>query len=775
METRLVEATIRAPRIATFVKAKDLHWQDILRIIETYSKIWGGAYDIIVPIRDKSIDQVFKAILKKYDPDFLWVYPKHQLDTERLTTLIDRYINPFENGVYVGPSPSIPHITLPLNYLKEKCSFTKTLFKDKYLKLIAYSMLGKDKFSYEKEFKEPRVEIKDITQDLAKELFFNFFRSSPFQSSPFGGSLTHLKLHPLQGPSFKPELYPSIIIVGNSLSDFLLYYDLLRLNFGCVFIPTDLLDKFIDFNKQNKQGQSNLEKDNIINTIWDYIFYIFAYYSDEKIKLVSLSEPEIVIPEIWEKIKRVYSGEYNIEQTIGGDPRELKFSFIPVEKLISEISKSDPVQIYYSSDQIIGFFDGDKLILDLKRKLKYPLECLNFMVDLKPKQIKYPPKKLLNQIQIVSPSYINYRISHSGITIYSEFEKKVEPINMKILNASDIFSLLLKEGNFSCELSDKGKYFKETLNKFEGITEIEKLKNLAEFVRSEKYVLIGMYLLKLHNNVTRLVSGKEKKVKTLDIIKWHKKMEEIIKNLQKNGKYNEREKKLKYGLIITSNKRAYFTLEDLQKILNGDIRDLVQTCIEREILRYGFLLKCKYCDNKDFYSLSEISDSFYCKRCGNKQKIIPETLSKGNEPKVVYDLNEIVFQCFLNNGDLPILTLDYFRKRAKETFMFSPEFKIYKNNQEYLELDIASIRDGKIIIGECKKTNENWDEFLGKKDRFSEILEIIQPDIVVFSTLDKQRPDKANNGLAKFINEIQEKHNDIEFINLNREDLLGGT
>ena len=148
---------------------------------------------------------------------------------------------------------------------------------------------------------------------------------------------------------------------------------------------------------------------------------------------------------------------------------------------------------------------------------------------------------------------------------------------------------------------------------------------------------------------------------------------------------------------------------------------------------------------------------------------------KGDEPKIVYDLNEVVFQCFLNNEDLPILTLDYFRKRAKEALTFSPEFKIYKNDQEYLEMDIACICDGKIVIGECKKTNENWDEFLGKKDRFSEILEIIQPDIVVFSTLDKQRPDEASKGLAKFINEIQKKHNDIEFINLNREDLLGST
>ena len=741
METRLVEATIRAPRIATFVKAKDLHWQDILRIIEriieTYSKIWGGAYDIIVPyeIRDDvlSIDQVFKAILKKYDPDFLWVYPKHQLDTERLTTLIDRYINPFENGVYVGPSPSIPHITLPLNYLKEKCSFTKTLFKDKYLKLIAYSMLGKDKFSYEKEFKEPRVEIKDITQDLAKELFFNFFRSSPFQSSPFGGSLTHLKLHPLQGPSFKPELYPSIIIVGNSLSDFLLYYDLLRLNFGCVFIPKSLLESAT------------------LAEFRDYIQEIFSRYRHKEAYIASLSKQNI--SENWEKIKITYKGDiqgYNIA---------VSPNYISPEELETKISKSDPVQIYYSSDQIIGFFDGDKLILDLKRKLKYPLECLNFMVDLKPKQIKYPPKKLLNQIQIVSPSYINYRISHSGITIYSEFEKKVEPINMKILNASDIFSLLLKEGNFSCELSDKGKYFKETLNKFEGITEIEKLKNLAEFVRSEKYKLVGMYLVKL---------GKE------NVVNWHPQIDIDLQKIRSSG------------LKIDGDNRIYLKYNDLKKRIWNDekkSRAFISLCLEKEILKMGFILKCPKCSHKSFYSLNVIKDTFICKRCDAVQKITCESLHD-QKPIIYYMLSEVIFQFFEQNGDVSLLTLNWLKKhKSKEAFMFSPEVKIYKNNQEYLELDIACICDGKIIIGECKKTNKDWNKFLkkqknekkSKKDRFLEILQIIQPDIVVFSTLDEQKPDKANNNLANFIKEIQRQYHAIEFVNLNKENLLANS
>jgi len=618
METRLVKVIIRPPRIATFIDAKDPHWQDtVFRVIEIYSEIWGGAYDIIVPYEYDGkedmlvIPEIFRLILKKYDPDFLWLYTKAGLDIylanpkefykhlnrlyelhkeqgvkrkelkenlrnqpwgnngnqmESLHKEIQTCVNPFpdiyeqKNKIYKVSSLSIPgesNFDLSPDFLKEQCFFTQTLFNNKYLKLIVYSALGKYKPCHRKEFKNRSKKIKSSDLKFVIKILFkevNKWFKSFHREYPYAGSLIHLN-YP------RANRFPLITVIGDSIFDFSLYYNLSRFNFKCVFIPTKLLKNFINFKKKHQTFNDLMENPNFY-AFWQYIEWIFDSYRGHKINLVSISESQ-KISQIWEKIIEAY-GSYH--KPVTRNLKTLEITNLPLEKLIA---KSDPVQIYYSSDQIIGFLEEDKLSLSLDHTLKYPLEYVDFIVDLKPKHIKYPPRQLLNQIQIVSPSYINYRISHSGITIYSEFEKKVEAINMKILNASDIFSLLLKEGNFSCELSDKGKYFKETLKKFEGITEIEKLKNLAEFVWSEKYMLIGMYLLKLHNNVIRLINGKQERLKTLDIIKWHKDVEKVIETFKKldmsqgNDRkcYDEDKNKLNLGLIISQ--KSYFTFEDI--------------------------------------------------------------------------------------------------------------------------------------------------------------------------------------------------------------------
>ena len=734
MDTRLVEVTIRPPRIATFINAKDPHWQNtVLRIIEIYSEIWGGAYDIIVPyeIKGNNLDilPIFKAILKKYDPDFLGIYKDEQIESlsnEKIQNeLMDKYINSFPDNLFGLESVKLS---------EENSSFEQILSNEEnsdLLNLIVYSVLGK--------FDPYDVKIEDIAKKVfTKKLFFEYFYQ--FRSSPFNITLTKLSYLPAR--HFHPLFHPLMIIVGNSLNDFLLYYDLLRLNFGCVFIPINL----------KNQGQNR--------SVQSYIRNIFAnYFRHNKINLTSLSESQSVMSEIWEEIKKIYKGRIIDGFSKRGDPEKLELKYISVEELKIKISESDSVQIYYSSDQVIGFLKGNELNLNLDRTLKHPLEYLNFIVDLKPKRIKYPPRKLLNQIQIISPNYINYRISHSGISINSEYGGRIGPISIKILNAFDIFSLLLKEGNFSCELSDKGKYFKETLNKFEGINETEKLKNLAEFVRSEKYKLVGMYLVKL---------GKE------NVVNWHPQIDIDLQKIRSSG------------LKIDGDNRIYLKYDDLKKRIWNDekkSRAFISFCLEKEILKMGFILKCPKCSHKSFYSLNVIKDTFICKRCDAVQKITCESLHD-QKPIIYYMLSEVIFQFFEQNGDVSLLTLNWLKKhKSKEAFMFSPEVKIYKNNQEYLELDIACICDGKIIIGECKKTNEDWNKFLekqknekkSKKDRFLEILQIIQPDIVVFSTLDKQKPDKANNNLANFIKEIQRQYHAIEFVNLNKENLLANS
>jgi len=419
VETRLIEVTIRPPRIVTFINAKDPHWQDtVLRIIEIYSEIWGGAYDIIVPYEIKNnvlfINPVFEAILKKYDPDYIRSFPEQGVGTGDLTGLIDRCINPFENTVY--------NVSLSLNYLKGQCFYVQTPFDDNWLQLIVYSVLGKYKSSYEREFKKHTPKIRDIAKLFAKQSLFSFFRSSLsrryppsplFQTSPFGGSLADLNLHLHQGPYFDPIYHPSIIVLGNSLYDFLLYYDLLRLNFGCVFIPKNLLESAT------------------LAEFRDYIRAIFDRYRHKEAYIASLSSQDT--SENWEKIKNTYK-----DKIIAGANIEVRPNYILPEELNTKITESDPVQIYYSSEHTMVSPEENKLKLSLICMLKHPLEYLDSIVDLKPKQIKYLPKKLLNRIQLMSPSDIDYRISHSAISIKCRGE--AGPIDIEVSNAFDIFS-----------------------------------------------------------------------------------------------------------------------------------------------------------------------------------------------------------------------------------------------------------------------------------------------------------------------------------------------
>ncbi|HWZ81074.1 MAG TPA: hypothetical protein VNW47_00535, partial [Terriglobales bacterium] len=59
------------------VDRADQDWQDTcLRVIEFFSQLWGGAYNLIVPTDGKTIDERFWTILEAFDPDNLYVYRK---------------------------------------------------------------------------------------------------------------------------------------------------------------------------------------------------------------------------------------------------------------------------------------------------------------------------------------------------------------------------------------------------------------------------------------------------------------------------------------------------------------------------------------------------------------------------------------------------------------------------------------------------------------------------------------------------------------------------
>lgn len=74
---KTIHASVRPARIAVLIDKSEEDWQDTcLRIIGFFSKLWGGAYNFIVPTDGKTIDECFWTILETFDPDHLYVYRK---------------------------------------------------------------------------------------------------------------------------------------------------------------------------------------------------------------------------------------------------------------------------------------------------------------------------------------------------------------------------------------------------------------------------------------------------------------------------------------------------------------------------------------------------------------------------------------------------------------------------------------------------------------------------------------------------------------------------
>ena len=74
---KIVHASVRLARVAILIDKADTDWQHTcLRIIEIYSQLWGGAYNIIVPTDGNTIDEQFWTLLETFDPDHLYRYNK---------------------------------------------------------------------------------------------------------------------------------------------------------------------------------------------------------------------------------------------------------------------------------------------------------------------------------------------------------------------------------------------------------------------------------------------------------------------------------------------------------------------------------------------------------------------------------------------------------------------------------------------------------------------------------------------------------------------------
>lgn len=757
IELKHITTRVRPPRVITLINVNDPDWPHICnRVIERYSQLWGGSYNLIVPTDGKEIDDVFWQIMEIYDPDYVdryiktfkdiklaspnefetiktkyvedWLkkYPeqdrpsaekmieemldrdfneieKFEISLELKTELIKR-LNPFhyeiETGIGYsraeeGASHNEPSVLPAFNEQNEpKITDYDVSALIKPLQLYIRSYVGnsraflKNLADEKRPFGIPKkkptinlsVEVVDensllVITDTINEKRHNI-DLSPFWYTNFG-----LRRYTRPSKDFGEA---NVVIVGDDIRDFCLFYNLSKIQNEVYWIPKTVIDQ-MEQNGNYKWFISNqvssirrgLEESAHRNPQAALTSFSLTPQQLEELK-VTLTNAELIrisenvginwlveVPlKVKEQIKNhlfVYEfGNANnsyIEQFIDKKsvnllktPKPTSFSELDVfeSRWISEIDiRSDVFE-----DKINGYllpkkscfsseiFEWTKHTVNDTSTIRFSNDCISF----------YCP----------TMGFIS-----AGHTI----DEILDRPRLRLLDEIKVLGLLFKDLGYEIKLSDKGRYTMSAINM------LGSLKLLADELKSEPVV-------KTLDNFIDGRSGKER-------------VDNKILGCNLNG-------------------RSYLNFSDLSSIFDDSkkAREKIDDYLQKGIFLRGAALQCENCREADWYDVKELDQSFVCHRCYEKQ-IYTERHWRGDgeELPFYYKLNEMIYQGYKNNMIVPVLALNQLSKLAEKSFIFLPEIElrkigIEKQEKPEIEIDTVCIVDGEIYLGEAKVNSD---------------------------------------------------------------------
>jgi hypothetical protein len=203
------------------------------------------------------------------------------------------------------------------------------------------------------------------------------------------------------------------------------------------------------------------------------------------------------------------------------------------------------------------------------------------------------------------------------------------------------------------------------------------------------------------------------------------------------------------GLFLNSDRRRYLDFMAVRRIVGGDreAADLLDDLIGKSVLHRGLVLKCEFCRSTDWCAVAELSDTFRCKRCGRSQAYGQFHSLSRLEPSWYYKLDEIVFKALSNDFLVPVLTLRRLGDKA-ESFLHSPELELLDptSGAQIMEVDLCCVIDGRIVIGEAKKSNRLAGSAREERETVNKYLDVagkIGASLVVFATLAESWRDET--------------------------------
>jgi hypothetical protein len=172
-------------------------------------------------------------------------------------------------------------------------------------------------------------------------------------------------------------------------------------------------------------------------------------------------------------------------------------------------------------------------------------------------------------------------------------------------------------------------------------------------------------------------------------------------------------------------------------------REIIDEYLNKGIFYRGYIFVCENCSDAAWHSISDVDQTFTCRRCGLNQQYKYTNWKYPNEPSWFYKLDEMIYLMLENNGHVPLLTLNKLRLQSKESFLFRPEVCITAKDsaKAYLELDICCIANGLLCIGEAKSKNSLASQELTVKEtaeRYHWLALKMGASMVAFSTTESE-------------------------------------
>ena len=726
---------VRPVRFAVFFNENDENWQvQINGILEWFSHLWGGCHNIIIPTDGDNIKPYFLKLLIEFDPDICCYYERTNLDElfeHDDSPLLEEYskkiaaeysFSMYDALNFISQNPS------PINSIFEKVKYFSSSILSR---LSCYKIANENRVlkiyknvrqsfgaitttslrSHASELKD--IIIKDfnlsdcavnmqlalrsivgkmnplllkekISETVLEKISSN--EAMEFLSDIYkGGRLTHT---PFSFCNFGITTYTygewsesSIVVIGNSASDYALYFSLTKIMQAVFWVPK--IDYFYEpFNTESYiylsfvklidiqpfaetltlQLTSCSSPLNDLQSLNEKIEELpFVAFKDKSIQITAI-EPSLLN---FQKELYVYEKSNGFNNTIQQFDNNISTNFIasPKSKLFERISLKDAGWIIdYRIEGITDDENKNGYILPNHEELI----CRLFNYEGNVNAAKRVLRKSRDGYSIRCP----LQGVHFADT--SVDEVTAYPI-LRLETDITIFKRIFKSHGYNVEISDKGKYTNYSVNLFESIQ------------------LLEHYLT---DNGFR----------------------EILECYNDPSDNDRRKAKGLQGTKVKSG--VYLSYNHIKLLYKNDtcLTSLLDMCIEKSILTRGILLKCEQCDYAEWYNMDRLAKHFTCIRCDKKQTILSRHWLKGGEPTFFYRLNEMLHQGFKHNMTTVIHGINHLNSLAKSSFFYQPELNIISVLQpnKKVEIDIAAIVDGQIWLGEAKSNDEIDDEEIEK-------------------------------------------------------------